>query len=37
MTQCIFAVNEVIEHYTNGNSNVYTVMFHASKAFHRVE
>ena len=36
-TQCTFAVNEVIQYYTNNASSVYAVMLDASKAFDRVE
>ena len=33
---CSFVAQEVINHYINNNSNVYTVMLDASKAFDRV-
>ena len=36
-TSCTFAVQEVIAHYINNNSDVYCVLLDASKAFDRVE
>ena len=35
--QFTFVVNEVIQHYTNNNSNVYLTLIDASKAFDRVQ
>ena len=36
-SQCTFVVNETIQYYINGGSNVYTMMLDASKAFDRVQ
>jgi hypothetical protein len=35
--QCEFVVNEIIEHYMEGNSTVYVALLDATKAFDRVE
>jgi len=35
--QCTFVVNEVIQYYTNNDSNVYITLIDASKAFDRVQ
>jgi len=36
-SQCTFVVNETIQYYLNNNSNVYTTLLDASRAFDRVE
>ena len=36
-SQCTFVVNETIQYYMNNNSNVYTTLLDASRAFDRVE
>ena len=35
--QCTFVVNEVIQYYSNNDSNVYMTLIDASKAFDRVQ
>ena len=35
--QCTFVVNEIIQYYTNNESNVFITLLDASKAFDRVE
>jgi hypothetical protein len=35
-TQCTFVLNEVIQYYLNGGSDVYSILLDASKAFDRV-
>jgi hypothetical protein len=35
-TQCTFVINEVIQYYLNGGSDVHSVLLDASKAFDRV-
>ncbi|MEE4247180.1 MAG: reverse transcriptase family protein [Kangiellaceae bacterium] len=36
-TQCTFVLNETIQYYLNGRSNVHVMLLDASKAFDRVE
>jgi len=36
-TQCTMVINEVIQYYSNNDSNIYVCMLDATKAFDRVE